>query len=474
MSDASDTLNKESKPKLNEQLKNIYEEGRERNTQDLAGNWGLTYIDLRRVNIDIPALGLIDENISKDANIVAFQINGKSLDVAILDFDNLKTKKILAELKDKEYNVTVYICSIASLAWAQKKYELVAKPREVIVDMVDVTNYSGIDFKDLGNRINDLDVENVSLIFGTLIKSAILVEASDIHIEAKEEEGIVKFRLDGVLFEVAHISKKVYVKIRDRIKLLARLKLNIQNSPQDGRFRITNDRNDYQARTSAIPAQYGEIIVIRILDQKKMGVSLSDLGLDPDEVKLVEGLTTSPNGMILVTGPTGSGKTTTLYSLLKKKTVAGINVITIEDPIEYQLVNVNQTQVDDSKGYSFSSGLKSILRQDPDVIMVGEIRDRDTADIATQASLTGHLVFSTLHTNEAAGTIARLLEFGLESDIISSSVKLAIAQRLVRKLCPYCKEEYAVTVELEKELKNALSILSPKCNMIMPKEIKKL
>ena len=352
------------------------------------------------------------------------------------------------------------------------KYSLVSKPREVITDTLDVIDYKMVDFTDLAKIINDLDKNNISLINATIFKSALASGASDIHISPKENEAIIKFRIDGLLFDVTNIPMDLYVKLRDRIKLLARLKLNVQNRPQDGRFTIKNSEQDYQARTSSIPSLFGEILVMRLLSQKAIALSLDDLGLDADEVKLIEGITSSPNGMILVTGPTGSGKTTTLYSIIKNKIKPGVNIITIEDPIEYQMKGINQTQVDEDKGYSFKEGLKSILRQDPDTIMVGEIRDKETANIAVQASLTGHLVLSTLHTNEAAGTIARLMEFEIENDVMASSLKLVISQRLVRRLCPHCKEAYELDEEAKAEINKALSILSPKSNFVMPKEIK--
>lgn len=361
---------------------------------------------------------------------------------------------------------------MASLEYVFKKYLLVSKPREVITDVLDIIDYKLVDFVDLAKTINVMDKNNISLINATIFKSAIASGASDIHISPKEGEALIKFRIDGLLFDVATISTDLFAKLRDRIKLLARLKLNIQNRPQDGRFTIKNGDQDYQSRTSSIPSLFGEILVMRLLSQKAVALSLNDLGLDLDEVKLVEGITSSPNGMILVTGPTGSGKTTTLYSIIKNKIKPGSNIITIEDPIEYQMKGINQTQVDDAKGYSFKEGLKSILRQDPDTIMVGEIRDKETANIAIQASLTGHLVLSTLHTNEAAGTIARLMEFEIENDVIASSLKLIISQRLVRKLCVHCKEAYELDEDAKAEINKALSILSPKSNFVMPKEIK--
>ena len=454
-----------------EQLKAIYSDSQERNTANLADSQGLEYVDLKKVNIDIPALQLIQETDAKQFGMVCFQIKEKNLAIATLS-QNSNVLQIGANLEKQGYKIQWFICSLASLEYVFTKYSLVSKPREVITDVLDIIDYKLVDFVDLAKIINDMDKNNISLINATIFKSAIASGASDIHISPKEDEAIIKFRIDGLLFDVANISMDLYAKLRDRIKLLARLKLNIQNRPQDGRFTIKNGEQDYQSRTSSIPSLFGEILVMRLLSQKAVALSLTDLGLDLDEVKLVEGVTSSPNGMILVTGPTGSGKTTTLYSIIKNKIKPGSNIITIEDPIEYQMKGINQTQVDDSKGYSFKEGLKSILRQDPDTIMVGEIRDKETANIAIQASLTGHLVLSTLHTNEAAGTIARLMEFEIENDVIASSLKLIISQRLVRKLCPHCKEAYELDEEAKTEINKALSILSPKSNFVMPKEIK--
>jgi type IV pilus assembly protein PilB len=469
-----DILNNQKNNKdRDEQLKTIYDDSRERNTEIKADGLGLPYIDLKKVNIEIDALGLIDENAAKEFGMVCFQIKNKQLAIAILD-NTENTSKVIKDFEKQEYEVKLFVCSISSLKYAFGKYSLVAKTREVITDVLEIGSYTNISFKDLGDMLNQMDENNISLINATIFKSAILAGVSDVHISPKETEAVIKFRIDGVLFDVANISNSRYLKLRDRIKLLARLKLNIQDGPQDGRFTIKDNDQDYQSRASAIPSLFGEILVMRILSQKAIALSLKDLGLDEDEVKLMEGVVSGPNGMVLVTGPTGSGKTTTLYSILKEKNKPGVNIITIEDPIEYQMKGINQTQVDEKRGYGFQDGLKSILRQDPDTIMVGEIRDKETANIAIQASLTGHLVLSTLHTNESAGTIARLMEFDIENDIIASSLKLIISQRLVRKLCPYCKEEYIMDDETQEEIKKAISILSPKSNFVAPKEIKKI
>lgn len=466
--------NQKNNEKLNDQLKQIYEDGRERNTENMAYKKGLFYIDLRKVNIEVPAIALIDEKTARDHQIVPFQIKGKELAVAMVDDEKENVKKILEDLKEKGYTLKIFMCSSTSLEHAFQRYGLVSKPREIITDTLILSNVPKTDFSDLKKSLAMVDQNDVSLTNGLIFKAAVLSDVSDVHILPKEDQAIIKFRIDGVLSEVANMSTKMYFQIRDRIKLLARLKLNIQNSPQDGRFKIIDSEKEYQARTSAIPSQHGEILVMRVLSQSAMALSLENLGLDEDEVVLIKGMLSSPNGMVLVTGPTGSGKTTTLYSLLKEKSKPGTNIITIEDPIEYQMKGISQTQVNEKQGYDFHNGLKSILRQDPDVIMVGEIRDKETANIAIQASLTGHLVFSTLHTNEAAGTIARLMEFEIENDVMASSLKIIMSQRLVRKLCPHCKEEYDVPKETEEEIKNALSVLSPKSNVEVPREIKKL
>lgn len=469
-----DILNNQKNNKdRDEKLKAIYDDSRERNTEIKAGGLGLPYVDLRKVNVEIGALGLIAEDTAREFGMVCFQIKNKQLAIAILD-NTENVLKVIKDFEKQEYEIKLFVCSTSSLEYAFGKYSLVAKTREVITDVLEIGNYTNVDFKDLKDVLNQMDENNISLINATIFKSAIFAGVSDIHISPKETEAVLKFRIDGVLFDVASISSSLYLKLRDRIKLLARLKLNIQDGPQDGRFTIKDNSEDYQSRTSSIPSLFGEILVMRILSQKAIALSLGDLGLDSDEVKLMEGVISGPNGMVLVTGPTGSGKTTTLYSILKEKAKPGVNIITIEDPIEYQMKGINQTQVDEKRGYDFQDGLKSILRQDPDTIMVGEIRDKETANIAIQASLTGHLVLSTLHTNESAGTIARLMEFEIENDIIASSLKLIVSQRLVRKLCPYCKEEYTMDEDTQEEIKKAISILSPKSNFVAPKEIKKL
>ncbi len=293
------------------------------------------------------------------------------------------------------------------------------------------------DINGFKNKINEYLAENVTELLDVILYGAITLDTSDIHIEPQEEEARLRIRLDGILQDVVFFDHEAYHHLISRLKLLSKLKLNITDKPQDGRFTIEVKDLLIEVRTSSLPAEYGESVVMRILNPKNL-ISLDDLGLREDLYETFQKEIEKPNGMIIVTGPTGSGKTTTLYAFLKKIQNPEIKIITIEDPIEYHLQGVSQTQAAPDKGYDFSDGLRSIVRQDPDVILVGEIRDLETAKIALQAALTGHLVLSTLHTNDAAGTIPRLVDLGVDSSSIASGLKMAVAQRLVRKVCKKC------------------------------------
>jgi type II secretory ATPase GspE/PulE/Tfp pilus assembly ATPase PilB-like protein len=457
-----------------QKLKDIFDDARERNTQAKARSLGLPYLDLKKENIEPVALELVDEVVARNALIVPFQKQGDIVAVGVFDPNNTDTINVISQLKNQHFDVRVFVVSKTSLDFAFDKYKLVPPKREQISDFINVTNFVPINFRDLNEYLAQIDSSNVTKILSLILKSAIEIDASDIHIDALEKECLIRFRIDGILFDVGKISTAVYKGIRDRIKLLASIKLNVQNASQDGRFTIQNKAILFEARVSTIPGPYGEFIAIRLLNPERMSFDLQSLGLGLDNVKLINSLLSTPAGMILATGPTGSGKTTTLYALLKRKISPGINIITIEDPIEYKLKGINQTQVDEEKGYDFPNGLRAIVRQDPDVIMVGEIRDQETAEMAVQSSLTGHLVFSTLHTNEASGAISRLIEMGVDRDIIPDALKLIIAQRLVRKLCPYCKEKYKPSAEIVQNIKDTLSILSPRAGIQIPNIITEL
>jgi type II secretory ATPase GspE/PulE/Tfp pilus assembly ATPase PilB-like protein len=279
--------------------------------------------------------------------------------------------------------------------------------------------------------------KNISEIVEIVLGSAIALNASDLHLEPEENQAKLRARIDGVLYDIVFISRKLYSALLSRIKVLSKIKLNIFQKPQDGRFSINLGEKEIEIRTSTIPAEYGESVVMRLLNPQNL-ISLEELGLREDLLKIFEKEIKKPHGMIIITGPTGSGKTTTLYAFLMKIRNPEIKIITIEDPIEYHLEGISQTQVAPEKGYDFASGLRSIVRQDPDVILVGEIRDLETASIALQAALTGHLVLTTLHTNDAAGTVARLIALGEKPVNIAPALNMAVAQRLVRRVCKNC------------------------------------
>jgi type II secretory ATPase GspE/PulE/Tfp pilus assembly ATPase PilB-like protein len=307
----------------------------------------------------------------------------------------------------------------------------------------------------LQKRVEESLEKSITEVLEVILGGAINLEASDIHIEPEEKQAKIRTRIDGILQDVITFDLETYQELLSRVKLLSGVKLNITDRPQDGRFSVFVNKITVEARVSTLPAEHGETIVLRILNPKTL-VELETLGLREDLLKTFRAEIKKPNGMIIVTGPTGSGKTTTLYAFLKKVQRPETKIITIEDPIEYHLEGISQTQVDQKKGYDFASGLKSIMRQDPDVILVGEVRDLETAEIALQAALTGHLVFTTLHTNDAAGTVVRLTSLGAKTSNIGPAINMAIAQRLIRKVCKKCGKLEKIPPKVLNKLKRGL------------------
>ena len=330
-------------------------------------------------------------------------------------------------------------------------------------------NIKNID--DFGKKIQEYTSQNITSLLGVILFGAINLEASDIHIEPQKERIRLRVRLDGILHDTTFFEQSIYRNLLSRLKLLSKLKLNITEKPQDGRFTILIDDSLIEIRISSLPSEWGESIVMRVLNPKNL-MKLETLGLRKDLYETLNKELVKPSGMILVSGPTGSGKTTTLYAVLMKIYNPSIKVITIEDPIEYHLTGVSQTQAEPDKGYDFAEGLSSIVRQDPDVILVGEIRDQDTAKIAVRAALTGHLVLSTLHTNDAAGSIPRLVDSGVEVTSISPALKVVISQRLIRMVCKNCSVlTKASTLELA-EIKNGLKNISK--NALIKEDFEKI
>lgn len=420
--------------------------------QIMSKKYGIEYLDLTSISVDVNAIALLKESIARASLVAPFQLSGKHLKVAIFSPTQASTKDVLTTLEERGYKIELYLSSHAGLEKIWGRYKDISGATKSIAGLVDISEQSTGDLLDRFKTLSDVeqslkeildssDSRNVSKILNVLFSGAIGIGASDIHIEPAEDSIHLRLRLDGVLHETGILPTNIYHLFSSRIKLLAGLKLNLKSESQDGRFSIRVSDIDIEIRVSVIPSAYGEGIVMRILNPESLNITLEDLGMSERLLAIIEKEIQRPHGMILNTGPTGSGKTTTLYAFLKKIFSPEIKMMTIEDPIEYHLSGVSQTQVDDEKNYTFLEGLRSAMRQDPDVIMVGEIRDSETAKVAINAALTGHMVFSTLHTNTAAGAIPRLIDLGVTPKIIGSSVTLAIAQRLARKLCTACKKE---------------------------------
>ncbi|OHB09435.1 MAG: hypothetical protein A3I86_00575 [Candidatus Zambryskibacteria bacterium RIFCSPLOWO2_02_FULL_39_14] len=422
---------------------------------------GIPFVDLKNQKLDFAILSLIPEPIARNHNVVAFKKTEGSLEVAMLDTEDLtaidfiKKKvglKILPRLTDNE-----------SMKWALLSYQKTLK-----AEFGDIIQKEANSLKVLGDKKDDGKTDEIDLkkiatdmpvvrIVDTLLKHAIIQDASDIHIEPEEDKVLIRYRVDGILRDAMVLPKNIASGITARIKVLSSLKLDEKRVPQDGRFKIDIGGEKVSFRVSTLPVYYGEKTVMRLLRESVSGFTLESLGFHGrglDDLHKALKLTT---GMILATGPTGSGKTTTLYTMLDIVNTPNVNISTIEDPVEYQMTRVNQTQVRSEIGLTFASGLRTLVRQDPDIIMVGEIRDNETAALAINASLTGHLVLSTLHTNSAAGAIPRLLDMKVEPFLMISTLDIVIAQRLVRKLS-VSKTKYFLSKEELASLGNVVSL----------------
>ncbi|EKE21826.1 MAG: hypothetical protein ACD_7C00118G0003 [uncultured bacterium] len=411
---------------------------------------GNPFVDISKETIAPEILKIIPEPIAKKYKIVAFDKSDSNLKVAMLNPDDLQTIEFIK--KKTGLSITPCLTTEEGIVNALKQYEKSLKAE--FGDMIGAGTEDGnitkgaiaekIDKssdKKLSKEAEDLPVIRV---VDTLIKHAILESASDIHIEPDEKEVRVRYRIDGILHDAMTLPRKIMSGIIARIKVLANLKLDEHRLPQDGRFKIVNDEYKISFRVNILPIFDGEKVVMRLLDESAKGLTLEKMGLQGEALEIVHREVTKPNGMILVTGPTGSGKTTTLYTIMDILNTPTVNISTVEDPVEYRMPRVNQTQINSKIGLTFAASLRALLRQDPDIIMVGEIRDEETMEIAMHAAMTGHLVLSTLHTNSAAGTLPRLLDMGAEPFLVASTTNVVIAQRLVRKLCGDCRQEYTL------------------------------
>ncbi len=453
--------------KRDERLQELRHKEEEQLAEILATKYGVDYVDLTSKSIDTDALRLIPEEEARRTETAAFHKVGKKLLVAMRAPEREDSLHAIQNIERLGYEVRRFIVSRASLEHAWDRYHdlsyateteagVLTLSNETIQQMLATIKTAADVTAEIAKYSSAKDAHRVSRILETVMAGGLALGGSDIHMEPEDQIVRMRYRLDGVLMEITTFDHATYALISSRIKLLSGLKLNIKNAAQDGRFSIVVNEKEIEIRSSVLPGAYAETIVMRILDPSTIALSMEKLGFDKYLMDIFEREIAKPNGMILNTGPTGSGKTTTLYAFLSKVHNPGIKIVTIEDPIEYHLPGIVQTQV--SKEYTFASGLRSTLRQDPDVIMVGEIRDKEVAETAVHASLTGHLVFSTLHTNDAAGTFPRLIDMGISADILGAAVTVAMAQRLVRRLCPHCRVPHTFTNDekenMDKLLKN--------------------
>lgn len=404
------------------------------------------FIELNGKVIPKTILALVPEPLARKYQAVPFALEEKNLSIAMTDPENEEAFNALRKSSGKI--IKPFITTQEDINYILDQYSALQSELEELVENSETDDIATVEEKE--EKVSEDDITETSpaaKIVSSLLKRGVREKASDIHIEPSEDEVQVRFRVDGVLRKVLALPKEVQPAVISRIKILSNLKIDETRLPQDGRIQILLDANKIDFRISTIPTVNGEKIVARILDHSKGTLTFDQLGVRGRSLNVLEENIKKAHGMTLVTGPTGSGKSTTLYAIVSIIKDDGVNIVTMEDPVEYRMGGVNQSQVNARIGFTFASGLRSILRQDPDVVMVGEIRDKETADIAINAALTGHIVLSSLHTNDSAGALPRLLDMGIEPFLITSSVNAIIAQRLCRKICDKCRQEAEIKPE---------------------------
>ena len=458
---------------LNQKISDINRQKEEEITAKYAKKLGWQYVDLFGYPFSSEIYNLFESKTLLDYRFVPYLKLGSELKVGVIDTDSSEQMSFFQDYANKnKVKITRVLISKSSLAYALETFMITEKNKK---EKVVAVSKKRQDFISGINKISDV-VEAAKKVTTTelldlILTAAAKMGASDVHIEPNENEFLIRYRIDGVLQDVMTMPLRNYHFLLSRIKFLAKLKMDNSKAPQDGRFSIKFEDTEIDLRVSTLPSAYGESIVLRLLGQEKTITKLTDLGFRTDALEIIKQAIAKPHGMILNTGPTGSGKSTTLYAILTELKKPGIKIISLEDPIEYSIVGVEQSQVDPESGYTFADGLRGALRQDPDILMVGEIRDKETAEIAVQAAMTGHLLLSTLHANTAPATFSRLLDIGVRPFLLAGSINLVMGQRLVRKLCEKCSEEYnppeALWIEIQNSLKPIKDRLEPEIQKLI-------
>lgn len=411
-----------------------------------AKKLNIPYISLINYPIVEDILNIVPEEMAVKYHIIPYLKSGQEVKIGVVDPASAETKQYLQDLGQKAgLTFSVVLISEASFYYGISCYE--ADKNKIVEatqkEAKEVSKYKDVKITDLKSAAEVAKKASITELLDVLLLGAMKLNASDIHLEPAETEFLVRYRIDGVLQDVVTLPLQYHKQLVSRIKFLSSLRMDISNAPQDGRFSFASPNEKIDFRVSIMPSAYGESIALRLLGQEKSILTLDNLGFRPDALAAIKEAISKPHGMIMTSGPTGSGKSSTLYALLMEVKKPGVKIITLEDPVEYRIEGIEQSQVRPGQGYEFADGLRASLRQDPDILMVGEIRDQETAEIAIQAALTGHLLLSTIHANSAPSVFARLLEIGVKPFLLSGSINLIMAQRLIRKICPYCKEEYS-------------------------------
>ncbi len=420
---------------------------------------GLPYVDLRDFSVSQDALKLIPKDIAIKYSAVPFGIRDGKVQLAMIDPNNLQAIEFVE--KKSGMPVDSYMASEASINHVIEEFQDISGEIAEALRGVSTPSASTNPLINPDKTAELFQDAPITRAVNTIIEYAVKAHASDIHIEPREKVLKVRYRIDGILHDTMSLPTHIQSALVSRIKILSNMKIDEHRVPQDGRFEVNIDKREIDLRVSLSPTVFGEKVVIRLLDKSAGVITLEDLGIRGRAYKIIDEGAKRPHGMVLSTGPTGSGKSTTLYALLNKMNSTDVNIITLEDPVEYQVDGVNQIQVNSAVGLTFASGLRSILRQDPDIVMVGEIRDAETAGLAIQSALTGHTVLSTLHTNSASGVLPRLLDMDIEPFLIASTVSTVIGQRLVRKICENCKESYEASPALKQAIQKNVGGLIP-------------
>ncbi|MDD5547913.1 MAG: GspE/PulE family protein [Candidatus Pacebacteria bacterium] len=466
-------------------LKNILFKGRreaeERDAQRRALKLGHPYLNLATLPVETDAIELISEEEARKNKIVAVEKKGNQAVIAAYDTGEQGAAAQIKKWEDAGLKLKIFVVSLSSLERAWDFYKYSIKATAPMTGRIDISKERIAELigklkklESVKEAISNFDYRKLPTgqVLEIVLAGALANRASDIHFEPEEKTVKLRYRVDGDLKDVmGDLVPNIYTHLISRIKLLSNLKINVRDEAQDGRFTIGLGTKEIELRVAIAPSEFGEVVVMRVLDPETIGLELAQLGLRKDDLVIVQEELEKPNGMILNTGPTGSGKTTTLYAFLKSKRSPEIKIVTIEDPIEYHLDGIEQTQVNPEAKYTFANGLRSIMRQDPDSILIGEIRDKETAEIAIQAALTGHLVFSTIHANNAAGAIPRLVDLGVKPTSIGPALNLIIAQRLIKRLCEKCKQKEKIEADMKTKLESFVKSLSGRVDKNDYKEI---